>query len=188
MDLGLNNKVVFFYGGNIGHAQDMMNIVRLAQSLSGYPQAHFLLVGQGDEVKLILDSVSRNSIKNLSYLGPVNQQEYQEMLIEFDVGLFSLHRNHKTHNFPGKLLGYMKYSKPILGSVNLGNDLKSVLMDCEAGFVTINGEDSALTNNALKLLESVEIRESMGANALALLKSTFSVSSAAKKITGIFEN
>jgi glycosyltransferase involved in cell wall biosynthesis len=28
--LGLTNKVVFCYGGNIGHAQDMMNIVRLA--------------------------------------------------------------------------------------------------------------------------------------------------------------
>ena len=26
--LGLENKVVYFYGGNIGHAQDMLNIVR----------------------------------------------------------------------------------------------------------------------------------------------------------------
>lgn len=186
--LGLKNKIVFFYGGNIGHAQDMMNIVRLAQSLSGYPQAHFLLVGQGDEVDLILDSVSKNNIKNLSYLGSVNQLEYQEMLMEFDVGLFSLHRDHKTHNFPGKLLGYMKYSKPILGSVNLGNDLKSVLMDCDAGFVTVNGEDDTLTSNALKLLESAEIRESMGVNARTLLKNTFSVKSAAQKITGVLDN
>jgi len=184
--LGLVDKVVFFYGGNIGHAQDMMNIVKLAQSLSEYPQAHFLLVGQGDEVSLILDAIDNHDIKNLSYLGSVSQHEYQEMLMEFDVGLFSLHRNHKTHNFPGKLLGYMKYSKPILGSVNVGNDLQEVISGSSAGFVSLNGEDEKLTENAIKLLESIEMRESMGGNARTLLKDTFSVASAAKKITGIF--
>ncbi|MFK5950675.1 MAG: glycosyltransferase family 4 protein [Methylococcales bacterium] len=185
--LGLEDKVVFFYGGNIGHAQDMMNIVKLAQSLSDYPQAHFLLVGQGDEVSVILDAVNQGNIKNLTYLESVNQQEYQKMLMEFDIGLFSLHRNHKTHNFPGKLLGYMKYSKPILGSVNVGNDLKKVITDSGAGFVTVNGEDEILTSNAIKLLESIERRKLMGANSRTLLKNTFSVTSSAKKITGIFD-
>ena len=46
------------------------------------------------------------------------------MLASFDIGLFSLHRNHKTHNFPGKILSYMSFSKPILGSCNVGNDLR----------------------------------------------------------------
>ncbi len=184
--LGLKDKVVFFYGGNIGHAQDMMNIVKLAQSLSEYTQAHFLLVGQGDEVNLILNAIDQYDIKNVSYFGAVSQLEYQEMLMEFDVGLFSLHRDHKTHNFPGKLLGYMKYSKPILGSVNTGNDLQKVISDSGAGFVTVNGEDEAFTGNAIKLLESVKRRELMGANARDLLKETFSVASAAKQITGLF--
>ena len=135
--LGLLDKVVFFYGGNIGHAQDMMNIVRLAKSLSQIPQAHFLLVGKGDEVDLILDEIDKNNIKNITYLKSVGQHEYNQMLMEFDIGLFSLDKDHKTHNFPGKLLGYMKYSKPILGSVNQNNDLEDVLMDARAGFVTI---------------------------------------------------
>jgi len=186
-DLGLVGKVVFFYGGNIGHAQDMMNIVRLAQSLTDYPQAHFLLVGQGDEVDLVLNSIDEYNINNITYLEAVSQDDYQQMLMEFDIGLFSLHRSHKSHNFPGKLLGYMKYSKPILGSVNAGNDLKHVILESDAGFVTINGDDNNFTKNAVMLLESVERRQEMGANARALLKKKFSVHFAAKKITEIFD-
>ena len=183
--LGLVDKVVFFYGGNIGHAQDMMNIVRLAQSLIDYPVAHFLLVGKGDEVELILKAINDYKIKNITYLNSISQHEYQKMLAEFDVGLFSLHRCHKTHNFPGKLLGYMKYSMPILGSVNRGNDLEIILADAEAGFVTINGDDRVFTENAIKLIESAALRRKIGENAYKLLNDNFSVKIAASKVTAL---
>lgn len=186
--LGLTDKVVFFYGGNIGHAQDMMNVVRLAQALSQYPKAHFLLVGKGDEVGLILDAIDKENIKNITYLNSVGQDEYNRMLMEFDVGLFSLHKNHKTHNFPGKLLGYMKYSKPILGSVNKGNDLADVLINSGSGFVTVNGDDDEFVRNAIKLLDSADVRQKTGENAYELLQDVFSVNAAANQITGLCHN
>ena len=55
--------------------------------------------------------------------------------------MFSLHSGHKTHNFPGKLLGYMSYSKPILGCVNAGNDLADVVNSAKAGIV-VDSNDS----------------------------------------------
>ena len=55
------------------------------------------------------------------------------MLAEFDVGLFTLHKDHTTHNFPGKLLGYMVQRLPILGSINKGNDLKEIVENANAG-------------------------------------------------------
>jgi len=179
---GLLDKVVFFYGGNIGHAQDMMNLARLAKALESYPEAYFLFVGKGDEVGLIEQYIKDNSLNNIKCLPSVNQDEYQLMLSEFDVGLFSLHKDHKTNNFPGKLLGYMKHSTPILGSVNKDNDLQDVLVDAGAGFVSVNGEDDKLTNHAIQLIESVQLRKQMGESAYQLLKDTFSVSSAVKKI------
>lgn len=180
--LGLKDKVVFFYGGNIGHAQDMMNLVRLAQSLESYSQVHFLFVGKGDEVELIETFVKDNELNNISCLPPVSQDEYQLMLSEFDIGLFSLHKDHKTNNFPGKLLGYMRHSIPILGSVNKNNDLQQIFMDANVGFVSVNGEDQKLTNNAIQLIESIQLRREMGENAYKLLNDKFSVSSAVEQI------
>lgn len=182
--LGLTDKIVFFYGGNIGHAQDMMNLVRLAKSLAVVPLAHFLFVGKGDEVDLIQQAIRDHDLKNVTYLPPVDQNEYEQMLGEFDVGLFSLHKSHITSNFPGKLLGYMKHSMPILGSVNRNNDLKNVVNDAKAGFVTVNGDDAGLARDATALVHSRPLRNEMGANAYLLLRNQFSVKAAAIKISG----
>lgn len=178
----LEDKTVFFYGGNIGHAQDMMNIVRLAKRLRDEPSAHFVLVGAGDEFELVRSAIDNEGLDNMTLLPSVSQKVYQEMLSEFDVGLFSLHRDHTTHNFPGKLLGYMANEKPILGSVNPGNDVRQVIEDAEAGFITINGDDEAFMHNALKLLKDDEGRKNMGQNARRLLHKTFSVEAAAGQI------
>ncbi|TGL98122.1 glycosyltransferase WbuB [Leptospira barantonii] len=182
--LGLDGKVVFFYGGNIGHAQDMSNIVRLAENVKEYPKAHFLLIGSGDEVELVRDSVQRKSLNNLTLLDPVSQDEFKRILAEFDIGLFSLHKNHQTHNFPGKVLGYMVEGMPILGCVNPGNDLKDVIENAKAGFVSVSGEDSLLKENAIRLMDE-SLRNSMGLNAKKLLEDRFSISSAMSQILDV---
>lgn len=180
--LGIEGKIVFFYGGNIGHAQDMMNIVRLAINMQNEERAHFVIVGSGDEVELVVKAVEEYKLINLSLLPSVSQNEFKQMLAEFDIGLFSLHKNHKTHNFPGKLLGYMVQGKPILGSVNQDNDLKNIIEESGAGLVTINGEDDIFTANAKKLLNDEHYRNQIGENSKKLISSTFSVEATAKQI------
>ena len=180
----LENKIVYFYGGNMGHAQDMMNIVRLAQNMKNHPDEHFVLVGAGDEVELIKNKIVEDDIKNITLLPSVNQEEFKEMLSEFDIGLFTLNYNHQTHNFPGKLLGYMCESKPILGSVNPNNDLKDVIESANAGYISITGQDELLYENAVKLLDE-KTRINIGENANNLLDRLFTVKSIAKQILSI---
>lgn len=179
--LNLEDKIIFFYGGNMGHAQDMLNLVRLAKKMSIYEEAHFLFVGAGDEVDLIQKAIIEDDIQNITLLGSINQDEFKILLSEIDVGLFTLNYDHQTHNFPGKLLGYMCESKPILGSVNPNNDLKEVIEDNNAGFITVNTEDEKLFENAKKLLIREE-RILIGKNSNILLNSLFSVESVAKQI------
>ncbi len=181
-ELGLEDKVVFFYGGNLGHAQDMMNIVRLAVNMRDEKQAHFVLVGAGDEYELIQDNIESQDMENITLLPSVNQKEFKQMLSEFDIGLFSLNKNHTTHNFPGKLLGYMVQEMPILGSINPDNDLKNILEEFEAGLVTVNGEDQLFYENAKKLLDE-SFRLQMGKNAKRLVLDKFSVLSTVEQIT-----
>lgn len=180
--LNIENKVVFFYGGNIGHAQDMGNLVRLIVRLKSNTKSHFVFVGNGDEVKLVLDLKKKHKLTNLTYLKSVNQDVYSQMLTCFDVGLFSLHRDHQTHNFPGKLIGYMKHSKPILGSCNIGNDLQEIINHNKVGNIFINGDDDKLYKACLSMINSKNKRNSMGTNANKLLKEKFSVSKACYEI------
>lgn len=184
--LSLEDKVVFFYGGNIGVAQDMDNIVRLAERMTGEPRAFFLLVGDGSEVDRLRNLIASNKLTNVVLLDAVDQFEYLAMLSEFDIGLITLDHKLKTHNFPGKMLGYMYNSMPILASVNPENDLTVLFEGIQAGFVCINGEDDKLTEYALRLVRDVELRERLGRNSRKLLETTFSVEQAATQILAHF--
>lgn len=183
----LTNKVIFFYGGNIGHAQDMSNLLRLANNIKGYLNVHFLFIGQGDEFELINTLKDDLELDNVTILPSVNQVQYKEVLTQVDVGLFSLAKTHKAHNFPGKLLGYMTQSLPILGSVNTGNDLINYINDSKSGFAYVNGNDEELTEGAIALLSDIALRKKMGANAYKLLKQKFSVEQAARKLLSVME-
>lgn len=178
----LEDKVIFFYGGNIGHAQDMANLVKLAKAMQSYNKAHFLFVGQGDEVELILSLAEKWKLSNFTYLPSVNQNEFKAILSEVDVGLFSLSAKHTAYNFPGKLLGYMVESLPVLGSVNKGNDLMDIINESSSGYISINGNDKELLKAAVSLYENKYLRESFGENARVLLKEKFSVNSASATI------
>ena len=177
-----SDKVILLYGGNIGHAQDMNNVVRLANRLNLFEKAHLILIGQGDEYEMVHEAVHQYQLKNLTLVPTVSQDKYREYVASADIGLFSLSKAHTTHNFPGKLLGYMVEKKPILGSVNLGNDVASIILDSKSGFVSFNGDDDQFFADALSLIENESLRKEMGLNAYVLLKNTFSVNKAYKVI------
>ena len=182
MQLQLENKVIYFYGGNIGHAQDMKNLMRLVKNMQHCTHAHFLFIGQGDEVELINKLAQQWQLTNYTYLPSVNQNEFKRILADIDIGLFSLSAKHTAHNFPGKLLGYMVQSLPILGSVNSGNDLQMLVNSSGAGFISENGDDEQLLKNAIALYENPSLRKQLGHGAYELLKSEFSVTAIAANI------
>lgn len=185
--LELQDKTVFFYGGNIGVAQDIDNIVRLANGLRHEPHIQFLLVGDGTEVPRLKALIEANELSNIRILPAVGQQEYLAMLSEFDIGLVSLDRKLQTQNFPGKILGYMYFSMPMLCSINPGNDLKVMLERSEAGLCSLNGDDETLCANALKLANDAALRQAIGNNARQLLEREFSVSVVARRILSHFK-
>jgi O26-antigen biosynthesis N-acetyl-L-fucosamine transferase len=180
--LGLQDKVVFFYGGSLGVAQDVDNILRLASNLKGRPDIRFLLVGDGTEVPRMRKVMAENNLGNILLLPPIEQREYLSMVSEFDVGLIALDRRLTTHNIPGKLLGYMYKGMPILGSVNHGNDLFTLIEKANAGYCIENGEDESLQEAAIKLASDSQLRLQMGKNARSLLEDRFSAEAAVEQI------
>jgi glycosyltransferase involved in cell wall biosynthesis len=184
--LGLNGKTVFFYGGNIGVAQDMDNIIRLAESLRHRNDIFFLLVGDGSEVPRLKSEIAVRGLHNMKILTPVPQEDYLEMLAQFDIGLITLDRRLTSHNIPGKLFGYLNLCMPVLASLNPGNNLAELLHQAKAGLAVENGNDEALRDAALRLADNLDLRREMGANARRMLEQKFSVQAAADQILGHF--
>jgi O26-antigen biosynthesis N-acetyl-L-fucosamine transferase len=141
-------------------------------------------VGDGSEAARLKMSLAENGPHTVQILPAVSHREYLAMLSEFDVGLLSLDRRLKTHNVPGKLLGYMYWSKPTLASINSGNDLFEILEKNGAGLCVLNGDDEGLAQAALRLANDANLRTSIGRNARQLLEQDFSVEHAVTQIFG----
>jgi O26-antigen biosynthesis N-acetyl-L-fucosamine transferase len=180
--LGLDGKTVFLYGGNIGVAQDMDNLMRLAAKLERRTDIRFLLVGEGSEVARLNVMIERERRTNIQVLGGLSQEEYLSMVSEFDVGLISLDSRLASHNVPGKLMSYLFWGMPVLASVNSTNDLFALFRESGAGFCIANGNDEKLYAAAICLADDPELRENMGRSARRLLEQSFSVSSAVDSI------
>lgn len=181
-DHGLKEKFIFFYGGNIGHAQDIPYILQLAVSLRTYEGIHFLILGQGDQYEKIVRQILEMGLTNTTLASSVTQDEYRSLLTQVDVGVFTLASSHRAHNFPGKILGYLAQGLPVLGAVNSGNDLIEIVNEAGAGRVTINGEYESFVQDAVLIYEDAAARQAMQRNAKALLVSQFSVVAAADQI------
>jgi O26-antigen biosynthesis N-acetyl-L-fucosamine transferase len=181
-EAGLENKFVFVYGGNIGVAQDMDNLLRLAAGVAQREDLHFLLLGSGSEVARLKNNIIARGLRNIQVLPAVSQDEYLSIISECNAGLISLDARLKTHNIPGKLLSYLYWGLPVLASVNPGNDLFDLLNANRAGFCFVNGDHGNLVTAAQQLADNPGLRSEMGRNGRRLLEQTFSVLVAADQI------
>jgi len=177
----LQNKVIFFYGGNIGLAQDVLSIAKLAKEISKLPKAFFVIVGDGDEFLNVKKFIKKNKLKNIILLPSVSKEEFNDMLQESDIGLFTINNLHKSHNFPGKILEYLNYNKPMLGTLNEKNDLKKIIEYYEVGLVSYAGDSKVFYDHARRMLND-STRNKFSTNLQYALDEVFSTKIAYKTI------
>lgn len=180
--LGIGDRVLFVYGGNFGAAQDATALVRLADALRDEPDAFFLLAGDGADAAKLERAIAERGLENLRLLPAMERPAYLGMVAEADVGMVTLRRELGTQNVPSKILDYMYLEKPILGAINPGNFMRTLIEDHDAGLIAWNGDDHELARNARRLLRDAATRREMGRNGRRLLERRFSAAVAAEQI------
>ena len=176
------DDVTFFFGGTFTEAQDMPNLLRLAKNLQDTPHAKFLFVGKGAKYNELETAIQSGAYPNVTLHPAVDHDTFLDIMADIDIGLITLGAHLKTHNVPGKLLDYTVFGKPVLASLNEGNDLADILEQSNAGIAAINGDDQKLADAARTLTEDNTLRYEMAQSALSLQQNTFSVQNAADQI------
>lgn len=179
---GIAGKRVVVYGGNMGIAQDVDNLVRLGESLREAHEVVLLLIGAGTEVTRLRHMLSERLLTNVVLVDEVEPDEFRSILTQCHVGLITLDRRLTTHNIPGKLLTYLEAGLPVVASINPGNDLLRILHESAAGIGFINGQDSEFAKATLKLVLDPSRCAIMSQKARALARERFSVESVTRQL------
>ena len=178
LDMG---KVNIVYGGNMGDAQDLLRLINLLDVSILAGRARLSLIGSGSQ----FDNIKNVSVgKNIVVMPPIDRTRYLSIMSAADVGLVSLSRRLRSNNYPLKMIGYLQLSKPVLASVNGGNEVIKVIERNNIGLVSLASDKEAFNKNLYRIINEKTLRNTQGQNALKLFRERFTVERAAKQICG----
>jgi glycosyltransferase involved in cell wall biosynthesis len=159
---GLKGRFNIMYGGNLGAAQAMGNVLETAALLRDLPQIQFVLIGDGMEAESLERTARQRGLDNVRF---VKQQPAERMPHFFalaDVLLIHLKSDPLFEiTIPGKTTAYLACGRPILCAVP--GDAAEVVQQAGAG-VTCPPEDPYMLAQAVRdlyMMPSAQ-REVMG--------------------------
>ena len=186
-NLGIANKFVFMYAGNIGHPTDIESIIECADRLQNEPDFHFVFIGSGAKSPWLRNQVAKRSLKNVTVLGQRPRKEQIVFLNACDVGLISLVKNMWGTAMPSRTYNILAAGKPILALTDDGSELARVIDEEGVGWYTPPGDVDELQAKVLEIYENRERLREMGERARDAATSKYSRASAIERYAREFE-
>lgn len=178
----LAGRKVFVYAGNMGVAQNILILLKLAQKFQSQANVGFLFVGQGSEVFLLKSFAEQHQLNNIVFYDEIHPDEIPGLYAQCIAGMIALDHRHKSHNIPGKFLTYIQNGLPVLASVNSGNDIASLIRDENVGQVCESNRIEDIFKSAENILEQISKDINLPSRCRKLFDRDFSSEQAARQI------
>ncbi len=185
-EFGFNGKFVFVFGGIMGPAQGLEFMVKVAQKVSDLKDLVFLLVGDGTEKPKIEKMINDLNVKNVVIKPFVSKDEYPYLIKDFDVGFVCLSADNKTSFVPGKILGYMAASKPIVAFLNKESDGFAVLEEAKCGYAAKSDNLEEAEEIIRKIYAERDKLKEMGENGFKYVLKNLTLEAAVEKLEKLF--
>jgi colanic acid biosynthesis glycosyl transferase WcaI len=161
-EFGLAGRFNVIYGGNIGAAQALENVLNAAELLRDEPSIQFVLIGDGMAAATLTEQAAQRELTNVRF---IMQQPAQRMPAFFalaDVLLVHLKRDPLFEiTIPSKTIAYLACGRPILCTVP--GDAAEVIDEAAAGLACPPEDPRALAEATRQLFRmSPAAREAMG--------------------------
>jgi len=152
-----NGVIDLMFAGNIGKAQSVDTIIRVAALLKDNPKFKFHIVGSGSELDNVMKLAKELNTDNAIFYGQKPLSEMPELYKIADAMLVTLEdKAYANMTIPGKVQSYMAAGKPIIGAVN--GSCANFIKDNELGYACASGDADALAN-IIKRLDAEELHK-----------------------------
>lgn len=131
--LGIQNKKVFLFAGNIGRVQGIDNLLT-AITLVKSKQAVFLFIGSGAMADTVRMQQAESRYHNIYYLEPLPLEKQPEFLNACDVAIVTLGTNMLGLGVPSKSYFSMAAGKPLLYIGEHDSEIAQVIAEEQCGW------------------------------------------------------
>jgi glycosyltransferase involved in cell wall biosynthesis len=170
--LGIINKFVVLYAGNLGVANDIDNIIAAAKLLIDYNDIVFILIGGGIRREEIKKRIHKEKLNNILLLDPVSKSEIPKVISLADVCLATIKDTPLLQIvYPNKVFDYMASGKPTI--ITISGVIKEVIDKSKGGIYVNPGKPTELKDAVLSYYNDRELAERHGKNARTYVKKHF---------------
>lgn len=180
-ELGLRDKFVLLYAGNLGHPNDLESMIECADTLRDNPEIHFVFLGAGVKRKWLESQIENLGLHNVTLLDPRPRAEQRVFLNACDIGVVSLVSKMLGVSMPSRTYNILAAGKPILALTEENSELARVVTEDRVGWIVPPGNAAALTQAILEILDRREELSSMGERARESALAKYSLETAIEK-------
>jgi colanic acid biosynthesis glycosyl transferase WcaI len=178
MRLGLKERFIVCYSGNLGRAHEFETFLAAAEICSDDPSIVFLMVGGGARMDALREAVTQRALGNFRFLPYQPRAMLGDSLAAADVHLASLLPALEGLIVPSKLYGVLAAARPLIFVGDCDGDVARVIAAAGCGVAVPVGAGEKLAAAIRQLRAEPDTCASMGARARTLLESRYTLESA----------
>jgi glycosyltransferase involved in cell wall biosynthesis len=164
-ELGLSEKLIFLYAGNMGYPNDIKSFLNVAEKLTGNTNIHFIFLGAGVKKNLLEKTVSEKKLQNITILEPKPRSEQQIFLNACDVAIVSLIKKMWGVSMPSRTYNILAAGKPILALCEKGSEIELVVQEDQVGWSIAPNDPELLLDTILQIEAQKHTFEELGRRA-----------------------
>lgn len=142
--LGLNDKFIVQYSGNIGRTHGVEQLVACAEQLRNNPVIHFLFIGFGGKKLWLTQRVIELELSNITIMDYQPRADLPVSLTACDVSIISFIKGMAGVSVPSRLYNVMAAGKPIIAVADSESELAHVVREEDIGWVVSPGDIDGL--------------------------------------------
>jgi colanic acid biosynthesis glycosyl transferase WcaI len=155
------NSFVLLHTGNMGKKQGLINIVHAAELSRKDETLVWVIVGEGEERKLVESEIRTRGLTNIRLLPLQPRESMCQMYAAADVLLLTQTALVKDSVIPSKLLTYLASGRPVMASVNVASEAAQLVHRANCGVVVPPEDPHALAQGACALRTDTIFRSSL---------------------------
>jgi colanic acid biosynthesis glycosyl transferase WcaI len=176
--LGLENKFIVAYSGNLGRAHECETLLHAAEQLRRHEDIVFLMIGGGIKMDVLRQGVEQRGLESFRFLPYQPRTSLNDSLSAADVHLACLLPSLEGLIVPSKFYGILAAGRPTVFIGDEDGELARIIKDSQCGDVVPVGAATRLAAVLVALKAAPDLRGAMGARARDLFTCKYTVNRA----------
>ena len=163
-ELGLQDKKVVMYSGNLGRYQPLEVMIDAARELSDRDDIVFVFAGDGGKRRKLQEMAASQNLDNVMFTPFQPLDRLAESLSMADVSLIGIYPENEGVIMPSKLYGLLAVGKPIICVSDPKSEVIEILKRAGAGLYSSIDDPKELAQKIGAVLDDPKKAKEMGEN------------------------